>query len=158
MSVPGRTNAVRLLEQAGVPFETHEYEPDPDRLSATDVAATLGLPAERLFKTLVTVGTSGAHGVFIIPGPLSLDLKKAANACGEKRVAMLPLRELEPLTGYVHGGCSPFAMKRTLRTWIDESVLLFETVLVSGGRRGLQVELAPEVLVGMAGAAVADLT
>ena len=154
----GRTNAVRLLEQAGATFATHEYEPDPERLSATHVAATLEMPIERLFKTLVTVGASGNHFVFVIPGSLSLDLKKAARAAGEKRISMLPLRELEPLTGYVHGGCSPVGMKRALPTWIDESVLLFDSVLVSGGKRGLQVELAPKALVEIAGASVADVT
>jgi Cys-tRNA(Pro)/Cys-tRNA(Cys) deacylase len=156
---PGQsTNAVRLLEQTGASFITHEYQSDPDRLSATDVAATLRIPAERLFKTLVTVADTGENLVFIVPGPLSLDLKKAARSAGRKRVMMLPLRELEPLTGYIHGGCSPFAMKKNLPTWMDETALLFETVLVSGGRRGLQVELPPRLLVELTNAQLADLS
>lgn len=153
-----KTNAVRLLEAAGVAFRTHEYAVDEAALDAVSVAGAIGAEAERVFKTLIARADSGEALVFCVPGSAELDLKRAAAVAGARRVAMLPLRELEPMTGYVHGGCSPVGMKRRLPTWVDESAELFETIYVSGGRRGLQVELAPAALAGLVGASYADLT
>ncbi len=153
-----KTNAIRLLERAGVTFRTHEYAVDENALDAVSVARAVGFDAERVFKTLVARGDDGAPLVLCIPGNLELDLDKAARAAGLRRVALIRLRELQPLTGYIHGGCSPFAMKKQLPTWVDESAQLFDTVLVSGGARGLQVRIAPDALIAITGASVADLT
>lgn len=153
-----KTNAIRLLERCGATFAVHEYTVDEEALDAVSVARAVGFEPERVFKTLVARGDDGAPLVFCIPGNLELDLGKAARASGRRRVALIRLRELQPLTGYIHGGCSPFAMKKELPTWIDESAALFDTVLVSGGARGLQVEIAPDALTAIAGASVADLT
>ena len=111
-----------------------------------------------MFKTLVTVGKSGQHYVFVIPGPASLSLKSAAKAVGEKSVAMLPQRELLPLTGYVHGGCSPIGMKKFFPTFVDESAEKFEHIILSAGKRGYQVELSTEVLGKMIRFSYAALT
>jgi len=111
-----------------------------------------------VFKTLVAENGSGEHCVFCLPGSAELDLRKAAAAAGAKRVALVRRRDLLPLTGYVHGGCSPVGMKRRFATWIDESCELYESILVSGGARGLQVEIAPRDLVELTGAKLADLT
>ena len=159
MSVSGgKTNAVRLLERAGVGFATRDYPVREDALDAVSVARFLAVEPERVFKTLVTVSDAGAHCVFCLPGNATLDLKKAARAAGERRIGMLPARELAPLTGYVHGGCSPVGMKKALPTWIDESAQLFETILVSGGARGLQLEVEPTDLARLVGGRFADLT
>ena len=122
------------------------------------MAKKTGQDPDRVFKTLVTAGASGGHYVFVIPVAAELDLKKAARSVGEKSVAMLPLAQLTAVTGYVRGGCSPVGMKKAFATRLDETAVLFETVLVSGGRRGLQVELAPDDLLGACGGEYADLT
>ncbi len=153
-----KTNAVRLLEQEGVRFSITEYTVDDSALDAVSVAGLLGVEPERVFKTLVTLGAPGEHAVFCIPGNATLDLKKAATAAGARRLSMLPLKELKPLTGYIHGACSPFGMKKPLPTFIDESVELFDTVFVSAGVRGLQIEVSPGDLLTVAGAVLADLT
>lgn len=153
----GKTNAVRILLTAGVEFAVREYPVREDALDAVSVARFLGAEPERVFKTLVTVSDAGEHVVFCLPGNAGLDLKKAARAAGARRIGMLPARELQPLTGYVHGGCSPIGMKKQLPTWIEESAQLFDTILVSGGARGIDVEIAPEDLVRMVGARYADL-
>ena len=146
---PAKTNAIREVEAAGVPFAFRTFEAD---------GAPSGVEVATLFKTLVTTGKTGDHYVFMIPVAEELDLKKAAQAVGEKAVAMLPLRELLPLTGYVHGGCSPVGMKQRFRTTIDETAQLFDTILYSGGRIGCQLETAPDDLVRLISAAYADLT
>lgn len=153
-----KTNAIRALERRGVAMRVHEYAVDEQHLDARTVAALLGVEAARVFKTLVTVGSDGGHYAFCLPGDAELDLGKAARAVGVKSVQMLPLRELHPLTGYVHGGCSPFGMRTRLPTAVDETVILHESVFVSGGERGLQIELAPADLLAEAGAETADLT
>lgn len=139
-----KTNAIRQLERKKQPYLTHSY--DGGALSGTEVAATLGLDAARVFKTLVTTGKSGAHYVFLVPVAEELDLKKAASAVGEKSISMLPQKELLPLTGYVHGGCSPIGMKKQLPTVVDASAEAFETICFSAGRIGLQIETAPASL------------
>lgn len=134
-----KTNAVRELEAAGVPFEFHTFETDGS-LSGVEVATLLGEDPDHVFKTLVTVGKSGEHYVFMIPVAQELDLKKAARAVGEKSIAMIKSRELLPLTGYIHGGCSPLGMKKLFTTSIDETAILFDTILFSAGRIGAQIE------------------
>lgn len=155
--VPEKTNAVRMLESMGIAFELRTYEVDDD-LSAAHVAAELGFDPGRVFKTIVLTGPRVGHFVAIIPGSCEIDLKKAARAAGDKTCDLLPLRELEPLTGYVRGGCSPIGMKKKLPTLLDESAFLFESISVSAGRRGLQMILAPDDLVRASDAVVADLT
>lgn len=136
-----KTNAVRLLTQKKLSFQTHDYS-DSGAVSAVEVAEALGQEPQRMFKTLVTEGRSGAHYVFLVPAPAELDLKKAAAVVGEKSIAMLKSKELLPLTGYIHGGCSPVGMKKLFPTVIDKSAERFDTILFSGGRIGLQVETA----------------
>ena len=154
-----KTNVMRLLEQKKIPYEAHTYAhcegEAPDGVS---VARSLGQNPDAVFKTLVTRGASGAYYVFPIPVAHTLDLKKAARAVGEKSVAMLPARELLPLTGYIHGGCSPIGMKKPFPTFIDETALLFETIFFSGGRVGHQVQMNPEDLMQMMNITPVDLT
>ncbi|MDR1600106.1 MAG: Cys-tRNA(Pro) deacylase [Oscillospiraceae bacterium] len=152
-----KTNALRLLESAGVAFTPREYDVSDGEISGAAVARKLGLEAERVFKTLVTQGKGVGLYVFVIPCGAELDLKKAASAAGEKYVAMIKARELEPRTGYVHGGCSPIGMRKALPTFIDETALLYDTIYVSGGRVGLQVEVSPEDLAKETGAGFWDL-
>ena len=140
-----KTNALRLLSQKKIPYVSHDYT-DSGAVSGPEVAAALGEDPEKVFKTLVTTSKSGQHYVFVLPVCRELDLKKAASAVGEKNVAMLPQKELLPLTGYVHGGCSPIGMKKLFPTVLDQSAEEQETICVSGGRIGLQLELAPEGL------------
>ena len=134
-----KTNAVRLLTQKKLAFQTHDYT-DSGAVSGLEVAQALGQEPQRMFKTLVTEGRSGAHYVFLVPVAGELDLKKAASAVGEKSVAMIKSKDLLPLTGYVHGGCSPVGMKKFFPTVIDQSAAQFDTIFFSGGRIGLQIE------------------
>ncbi len=134
-----KTNAVRLLTQKKLAFQTHDYT-DSGAVSGLEVAQALGQEPQRMFKTLVTEGRSGAHYVFLVPVAGELDLKKAASAVGEKSVAMIKAKDLLPLTGYIHGGCSPVGMKKFFPTVIDQSAAQFDTIFFSGGRIGLQIE------------------
>ena len=140
-----KTNVMRLLDQQGVAYESHCYE-GSGAVSGTEVAAVLGQDPERVFKTLVTVGRSGQHYVFVIPVEKELNLKKAAAAAGEKSIEMLKSKELLPLTGYVHGGCSPIGMKKLFPTFLEESAVLYDSILFSAGKIGWQVETSPEGL------------
>ena len=158
MAKQTKTNAMRMLEAAGVAYTQHEYDCADGAIDGVSVAKKTGQDPERVFKTLITVGASGAHYVFVIPVEAELDLKKAAKSVGEKSVAMLPLAQLTAVTGYVRGGCSPVGMKKAFVTRVDEPAVLCDTILVSGGRRGLQAELAPDDLLGACGAQYADLT
>ena len=153
-----KTNAMRMLEKEKVAYTFHEYDHGDGAIDGVSVATKLGQDPARVFKTLVTQGASKNFYVFVIPVAAELDLKKAARSVGEKSVAMLPLAQLTAVTGYVRGGCSPVGMKKAFATRLDETAVLFETVLVSGGRRGLQVELAPDDLLGACGGEYADLT
>ena len=135
-----KTNAIRLLQQKKIEFDIHDYS-DTDALSGTEVAAALNENPEMVFKTLVTVGKSGNHYVFLAPVNRELDLKKAAVAVGEKNISMIKSKELLPLTGYIHGGCSPIGMKKFFTTTIDETALNFESIFFSAGRIGCQVEM-----------------
>ena len=140
-----KTNVMRLLDQAKIPYEYHCYA-DTDAISGVEVADVLGKPRERVFKTLVTVAKSGAHYVFVIPCEMELQLKKAAAAVGEKAIEMLKSKELLPLTGYIHGGCSPVGMKKPFRTVMHETAQMHPTICVSAGKIGYQVEIAPDDL------------
>ncbi len=151
------TNVTRLLASRKIAFEVRTYDVDESNLSAQYVAEKIGLEPERVFKTLVAVGSDGAHSVFVIPGSFELNLKKAAKAAGQKSIAMLPLKDLESVTGYVRGGCSPIGMKKQLPTYIDETALIWESISVSAGKRGIQVLLAPAQLASLAGGVFADL-
>ena len=151
-----KTNVMRTLEQKKLPYTAHTYDP-AGPIDGVSVAQTLGQLPERVFKTLVTKGASGAYYVFDIPVAENLDLKKAAKAVGEKSIAMLPQKELLPLTGYVHGGCSPVGMKKQFPTVFHETVLLYDTVCVSAGKIGFQVECRPGDLVALLRAKTADI-
>lgn len=152
-----KTNALREIEAAGIEhrFITFECE---EALSGVDVAAKLGEDPDHVFKTLVTEAKSGQHYVFMVPVACELDLKKAAAAVGEKAVSMIKARDLLPLTGYVHGGCSPIGMKTPFPTAIDETAQLHDTIMFSGGRIGCQVEMSPDDLDKLVSLVFADLT
>ena len=157
MAKQTKTNVMRLLDGAKIAYTEHCYA-DTGAVSGTDVARVLGEPPEKVFKTLVTEGATKEHYVFVVPVEKELDLKKAARAVGEKSVAMIKAKELLPLTGYVHGGCSPIGMKKFFRTTVDVSAREQATVCVSAGRIGYQVELAPADLERMIRLAYADIT
>lgn len=154
---PEKTNVMRVLDQHKIPYTAHTYDPDAG-LDGVSVAGQLGQDPAAVFKTLVAKGASGGYYVFDIPVAETLDLKKAAKAVGEKSVAMLPQKELLPLTGYVHGGCSPVGMKKQFPTVFDETAELFDTICVSAGKVGFQVEVNPADLIRLVGAETADLT
>ena len=152
-----KTTALREVEAAGLPHRFIPFE-CPEAISGVEVAARLGEDPDRVFKTLVAQGRSGEHLVFMVPVACGLDLKKAAAVAGEKSVAMVKSRELFPLTGYVHGGCSPIGMKSRFRTFIDETARLHDAILFSGGRIGCQLEMRPDDLAALTGLEWADLT
>ncbi len=151
------TNAMRILKALGVAFEIAEYPAGDEHLDAVSVARALGVEPEIVFKTLVARTEKNEPLVFCIPGPSELDLKKAARAAGARAVALVPLRDLTPLTGYVRGGCSPVGMKKKYPTWVDEIAMAYERIFVNAGARGMQVILSPAELCRAADAAIADL-
>ena len=140
-----KTNAMRELDRIGAAYDTHIWD-CAEAMSGVEVADHLGLEVARVFKTLVTVGKSGAHYVFMVPVAEELDLKKAAACVGEKSVHMIPSKELLPLTGYIHGGCSPLGMKKLLTTTIDQSAREHERIVFSGGRLGCQIDTSVDAL------------
>lgn len=154
-SIP-KTNAMRILESMKIPFSTYTYECDAFE-DAIQIADMLGLPYEKVYKTLVAVGTSREHYVFVIPIAEELDFKKAAKAVGEKAVELIHVKELQGLTGYIRGGCTAVGMKKPFVTRIDRSAESLETIIVSGGRIGLQIELRPDDLMKASNAAYADV-
>ncbi len=145
MAKNDKTNVMRVLEQHKISYEGHNYL-DSGAVSGTEVAAALNEDPEVVFKTLVTVGKTGNHYVFLVPVEKELNLKKAAAAVGEKNIEMIKAKELLPLTGYIHGGCSPIGMKKQFRTVIHESASSLEKIFFSGGRIGFQVEVRVEDL------------
>ena len=151
-----KTNVMRLLESRKIPCKAHTYSPDPS-LSGEEIARILGEDPAVVFKTLVTRGKTGAYYVFVIPVSSALDLKKAAKAAGEKSVAMILQKELLPLTGYVHGGCSPVGMKKPFPTFVHNSAEDAERIFVSAGKVGFQVELSPKDLQSLVHFRTADL-
>ena len=153
-----KTNVMRTLEQKKIPYTAHTYpHEDGVAVDGVTVAGMLGQDPAAVFKTLVTKGASGGYYVFDIPVAENLDLKKAAKAVGEKSIAMLPSKELLPLTGYVHGGCSPVGMKKQFPTVFHETCLSLESIMVSAGKIGYQVEARPADLIALLGAATADV-
>ena len=153
-----KTNVMRLLEAAGIPYRTAEYEYDENNLSGLHAAEQVGIPAEQVFKTLVTRGDKTGILVFCIPVNMELDLKKAAAVSKNKKVEMTHMKELLALTGYIRGGCSPIGMKKKYPTFIDETCILFDEIAVSAGMRGEQVILAPQALAEFVEATEADIT
>lgn len=145
MKKPDKTNVMRILDQKKIPYTSHYYG-DSEAISGVEVAAVLNQNPDHVFKTLVTVGASKSNYVFVVPVEKELDLKKAAAAVSEKSIAMIKSKDLLPLTGYIHGGCSPIGMKKQFKTVIDSSAAEFETIIFSGGKIGYQVELPLEEL------------
>jgi len=152
-----KTNAIRILESHKVKFETVSYEVDEDDLSGETVALKVGADPETVFKTLVCTGDKTGHIVFCIPVTQELNLKKAGSASDNKKIEMIKLKDLLPLTGYIRGGCSPVGMKKLFPTYIDETAQLFENIYVSAGVRGTQMKLCPDDLLKIIEAAYADL-
>ena len=153
-----KTNVMRLLESAGIAYRTAEYEYDENNLSGLHAAEQIGIPAEQVFKTLVTRGDKTGILVFCTPVDMELDLKKAAAVSKNKKVEMTHMKELLALTGYIRGGCSPIGMKKKYPTFIDETCILFDEIAVSAGIRGEQVILSPEDLARFTEATEADIT
>ena len=153
-----KTNAVRLVEQAGIVCKEAFYEYDENDLNGNHAAEAIGLPAEQVFKTLVTRGPKNGIQVFCIPVCCELDLKKAAKASGDKSIEMIHVKELLPLTGYIRGGCSPVGMKKKYPTYIDETCQLWDEIAVSAGERGHQMILSPDALAQLIGAEYVDIT
>ncbi len=152
-----KTNVMRILDKHKISYVSHSYA-QTDAISGVEVASVLGENPAQVFKTLVTVGKSGGHYVFMIPVAEELDLKKAAACVGEKAVEMVKSKELLPLTGYIHGGCSPIGMKKSFPTFIHQTASDFETILFSAGKIGWQVEMPPESLRAVQPVKTADLT
>ena len=152
-----KTNVVRLLETAHIPFATHEYEYDENDLAAQHVADALGQDINRVFKTLVLRGERTGLFVCGVPGNSEVTLKKAAAAAGDKKAEMIAMKELLPLTGYIRGGCSPIGMKKPFPTFFHTTALDYDKIYVSAGVRGLQLEISPEDLIRYVGAEVTDL-
>lgn len=156
MGSADKTNVMRVLDQKKVVYNSHSYKPDAT-MTGEEIAALLNEDPAKVFKTLVTQGKSGQYYVFVVPVKAELELKKAAKAAGEKSISMIKQKELLPLTGYVHGGCSPIGMKKAFPTFIHESALEFEKMFVSAGKVGFQIELAPKDLAGTVGCGFADI-
>lgn len=152
-----KTNAVRLVEQAGIPCTEHYYEYDENDLNGLHAAEALDRPPEEVFKTLVARGEKTGINVFCIPVCFELDLKKAAKAAGDKNMALIPVKELLGLTGYIRGGCSPVGMKKRYPTYIDETCQLYDQIAVSAGERGHQMLLPPLALAELVDAELVDL-
>ena len=159
MAKEAKTNAMRMLERAKIPYTAHEYPHEEGQaVDGANVARLTGQDPARVFKTLVTQGADRNYYVFVVPVLAELDLKKAAKSVGEKSVAMIHVADINKVTGYIRGGCSPVGMKKQFVTVLDESILAQPTVMVSGGRTGTQVELAPADLIKAARATTAAIT
>ena len=153
-----KTNAMRMLSAAKIPFEVMEYEVDENDLSGIHIADQIGLPREQVFKTLVAKGDKTGLLVFCIPCAEELDLKKAASLTGNKKIEMVAVKDLLGLTGYIRGGCSPIGMKKKFPTWVDESCMHFEKITVSSGTRGAQLLLDSASLLQFVQGKTSDLT
>jgi Cys-tRNA(Pro)/Cys-tRNA(Cys) deacylase len=139
-----KTNGARFLESLGIAFEMREYEVDPEDLSAITVAKKIGMPAEQVFKTLLTTDGRGEYVFAVIPGDGELDFKKLARAAGMRKAEMAPLKDVQPLTGYIRGGVTVFGAKKAYPIFVDETAILFDKISVSAGTRGTQLILSPE--------------
>ena len=153
-----KSNAMRLLEENSIAFVPHEYDISDGQIDGCSIARKLGKSEDEVFKTLVTEAPGPEYFVFVVPVSGELNLKKAARAAKVKSIEMIPLKKLLPLTGYIHGGCSPIGMKKKFPTFIDETAILFDRMFVSGGYVGLNLEIAPEELAGFIEAEFADIT
>lgn len=153
-----KTNVMRILEQAEIPYEMTTYEVSDGKIDGQAVAEKIGKKAEEVFKTLVAVGKSKTHYVFVIPVDLELDLKKAAHVSEEKSMEMLHVKDLQKTTGYIRGGCSPIGMKKAFRTFIHVSAKSLQTMTISGGKVGVQVTVAPQALCSYIEGSFEDLT
>ena len=156
MKANDKTNVMRVLDAKKISYESHTYEPDAT-LTGEEIAAILNEDPTKVFKTLVTQGKSNTYYVFVVPVKEELDLKKAAKAAGEKSIDMIKQKELLPLTGYVHGGCSPIGMKKQFKTFIHETAPTYEKIYVSAGRVGAQIELSPDDLISVTRSITADI-
>ena len=152
-----KTNAVRLLESQGINIKTRDYIVDENDLSGEHVAEQLGIPAEQVFKTLVRKGENNGYFVCCIPSNFEVDLKKAARAINDKKADMIHVKDLQRITGYIRGGCSPIGMKKIFPTFIDETALLFDEICVSAGVRGTMIIIAPQDLIEYTNAVLFDL-
>ncbi len=141
--MPAKTNAARLLDRLGIHYELRQYEFDPDDLAAETVAAKIGMPAEQVFKTLVARGDRNGICMAVIPGNAELDLKALAVASGDRKIQLVPVKELQALTGYIRGGVTALAGKKDYSVYLDETVELLDVISISAGVRGLQILLAP---------------
>ncbi|HZL25243.1 MAG TPA: Cys-tRNA(Pro) deacylase [Acidobacteriaceae bacterium] len=153
-----KTNAARLLDTLSIPYDLRAYDVDPDDLTALSVARKINLPAEQVFKTLVTVTNDGEHLFAVIPGNAELDLKKLAAAAGTRKAELAALKEVEPLTGYIRGGVTVLAARKPFRAFADETIELHDIISVSAGLRGLQLILTPADYLRATAATLADLT
>ncbi len=151
-----KTNAARLLDKAGIPYSLIPYEVDENNLAAGHVAESLGEPVERVFKTLVLHGDRSGYIVCVVPGDREVNLKALAKASGNKKVEMIPMKDLLSVTGYIRGGCSPIGMKKKFPTFLHETALNFDTIFISAGVRGLQLQISPAELISFTGATVGD--
>lgn len=158
MKEPSKTNAARLLDQLGIPYELRPYEVDLQDLTAVNVARKIGMPAEQVFKTLLTESSAGEHFFAVVPGDQEVDLKKLARAAGVKKLDLASLKRVEPLTGYVRGGVTVLAARSPFLAFADETIELFDLISVSAGQRGLQLILAPADYLRATAASVANLT
>ncbi len=156
MAKEEKTNVMRVLDGKKIAYESHSYEPDAT-MSGEEIAGILGENPDKVFKTLVTQGKSGQYYVFVVPVKEELNLKKAAGVASEKSVSMIKQKELLPLTGYVHGGCSPIGMKKQFKTFIHETADSYDKVFVSAGKVGYQIELSPKDLIAVVGAKLSDI-
>jgi Cys-tRNA(Pro)/Cys-tRNA(Cys) deacylase len=156
--VPAKTNAARLLDQLGIRYELRAYEVDPNDLAAETVAAKIGLPPEQVFKTLVARGDRTGVSMAVIPGDQDLDLKALATVTGERKIQLVPVKELQSLTGYIRGGVTALAAKRDFPVYVDETIELFDVISISAGQRGLQILLAPADYLRAAKARLAALS
>lgn len=152
-----KTNAARLLDRAKIPYRLVPYTVDPDNLAADHVAAELGEDINRVYKTLVLHGATTGHFVCVVPGNREIDLKKAAKVSGNKKVEMIHMKELLPVTGYIRGGCSPLGMKKAFPTYVQQEALELDEFFVSAGVRGLQLCVSPRLLIDYIRATPADV-
>ena len=156
--MPAKTNAARLLDQLGIRYELRAYEVDPNDLAAETVAAKIGLPPEQVFKTLVARGDRTGVSMAVIPGDQEVDLKALATVTGERKIQLVPVKELQSLTGYIRGGVTALAAKRDFPVYVDETIELFDVISISAGQRGLQILLAPADYLRAAKARLAALS
>lgn len=153
-----KTNAMREVEKAGIPYQAHSYDHEDGAIDGVSVAHKLGQNPDQVFKTLVTQASSKRYYVFVIPVAKELNLKAAARSVGEKSVEMIPVKEINKVTGYIRGGCSPIGMKKTYPTVVDKSALAQESIMISAGKIGLQIQLSPHHLLSLIGATTSLLT